>query len=124
MGALYGTFTVPLGKLEIVNIRDDELIVMLNDPLPVVPTLSLAWTVNTYTPTVVGVPATMPPGDMLRPGGNAPEEMLKMYGATPPDAPNAVEYAPPTVPDGGFPETVRGVGIGAATTIVFCVVTT
>ena len=77
MGALYGTFTVPLGKLEIVNMSDDELIVIVNDPLPVVPTLSLAWTVNTYTPTVVGVPATMPPGDMVRPGGKDPEETLK-----------------------------------------------
>ena len=78
MGALYGTFTVPFGKVEIVSINAAEVIVILNDPLPVVPILSLAWTVNTYTPTVVGVPATMPPGDMVKPAGNAPEDTLKM----------------------------------------------
>jgi hypothetical protein len=78
MGALYGTLTVPLGKLEIVNISDVELIVILNDPLPVVPTLSLACTVKTETPTVVGVPATMPAGEITRPGGKDPEDTLNV----------------------------------------------
>jgi hypothetical protein len=47
MGALYGTSTVPLGRVETVSISEAEVIVILNEPLPVVPTLSRAWTVNT-----------------------------------------------------------------------------
>lgn len=109
---------MPLGKLEIVRVRAVEVIVILNTPVPLVPAASNAWIVKVDTPAVVGVPASTPPADSVRPAGKDPESTLNVYGAMPPLATKVVEYALPTVPAGGLPEMVSGGAIGAATTIV------
>src|SRR5215472_16778638 len=61
---------------------------------------SVTFTVKLKEPEAVGVPEIAPAEDSVRPAGKAPELVLQLYGAAPPLAANAVEYAVPTCPDG------------------------
>jgi hypothetical protein len=47
--------------------------------------LSVALTVNVGVPATVGVPLINPDVLMFNPDGNAPDTMLKVIGACPPD---------------------------------------
>ena len=54
---------------------------------------SATLTVNALLPVAVAVPEITPPAFKTSPIGREPEEMLHVYGATPPVAVNVVEYA-------------------------------
>lgn len=57
-------------------------------------------TVNEKDPVVVGVPAIVPVGDSVSPGGRLPVEMLNVYGPGAPDAVRVWLYGVPTLPPG------------------------
>jgi hypothetical protein len=55
--------------------------------VPVPPRLSVTFTVNRYTPDVVGIPERTPVNALrVRPFGNVPAETDQLYGSVPPDA--------------------------------------
>jgi hypothetical protein len=68
--------------------------------LPVQPVTSIACTVNVELPSVVGVPDNVPPESRLRPAGNVPALLVKVYPPLPPLAVMVWLYADPTVPVG------------------------
>jgi hypothetical protein len=78
---------------------------------------SVTLAVKLNDPAVVGVPEIVPlAAASVRPGGNAPELMLQLYGVVPPLACNVVVYAVPTVPpgsDGAVVSVNEFVGDGA-----------
>jgi len=69
--------------------------VPLYGPVPAVE--SVALIVKLKDPPAVGVPDSRPAVVSVRPAGNAPAEMVKLYGDVPPDAVTVCEYAEPTV---------------------------
>ena len=56
------------------------------DLLAVLLELSRTSAVNTKLPAMVGIPASKPVGDSVKPGGNAAGVADHMYGASPPEA--------------------------------------
>jgi hypothetical protein len=80
MVELYGTLTVPLGNVEIVNINEAGSIVRLTGPITVSCGLleSVAFTVKFTTPATVGVPLTRHPAEVrLSPAGNVPVRIVQ-----------------------------------------------
>jgi len=61
---------------------------------------SLTSAVKLYCPEAVGVPLMFPLEASVRPGGRLPELTVQLYGAVPPDAVKAFEYATPIPPEG------------------------
>jgi len=86
---------VPAGIVDGVMAIDGVFAVKVYDcvplygPVPVVESVVLI--VNVKLPPAVGVPESRPPEVSVRPAGNAPLEMVKAYGAVPPDAVNVCE---------------------------------
>lgn len=69
-----------------------ELIVIETAAVATAPRLSFTWTVKFDVPFAVGIPEINPvPGEMLRPAGKLPAEMLHVYGVDPPAASREVE---------------------------------
>lgn len=62
--------------IESVHGVDDKPMLILNDCVADVPELSANFTVNEYTPGVVGVPLITPDEDKLSPGGSGNETGL------------------------------------------------
>jgi hypothetical protein len=60
---------------------------------------STTLTPKVKVPVCVGVPASVPDDERLIPLGNDPTPMLNVYGAAPPLAVSAAEYAVPSVAD-------------------------
>jgi len=75
------------------------------DLLAVLLELSRTSAVNTKLPAMLGLPASVPVGDSVKPGGNAAAIADQVYGASPPVAVKVREYGAPTVPAG------RGAGV-------------
>jgi len=69
-------------------------------------------------PAVVGVPESVPPALRFKPFGRTPEEMLQLYGATPPVAVRVEEYEVPVVPFGSEEVVMVGSDPADATLIV------
>ena len=66
----------------------------------------------------MGVPEITPVDAFSeRPLGSEPDRIANVYGATPPLAISAVEYAVPTVPAGGLPLSATAVAVAV---IVIC----
>jgi hypothetical protein len=72
--------------------------------------LSVTRTVKLLGPAAPGVPDTVPPADRLSPEGSEPLDTDHVYGAEPPVAPSACEYAFPTIPAGSDDVVILNVG--------------
>src|SRR5579871_2185347 len=75
-------------KLWIVGSVGAATMAIMYDALPASPRASVALTPNMNAPTVVGVPASVPSPESVRPAGTAPLVPLKRNGAVPPIAPS------------------------------------
>ena len=95
----YAVPTVPAGN-DIVVIVKAGLIVRDSDFVVLPLALSVTFTVKVLDPAAPGVPETVPPDDRLNPEGKVPTDTVHVYGADPPEAASACEYAVPTVPTG------------------------
>jgi len=88
MDSLYGTPTVPFGRLVSVKLNGPGgLIVRLSGPLVLSCGLELSTTltVRFEIPAAVGVPLIVQPFPVkVRPAGSVPPVMLQVYGAVPP----------------------------------------
>ncbi len=86
---VYGTPTVPLGGEDSDRPEAAAETVMLSGPVMDSTGLlaSVALTITTDVPAVVGVPLTTQLADNARPAGNAPPTSRQLYGAVPPDTP-------------------------------------
>ena len=81
--------------------RQRQRFVVRDNAFVVLPfALSVTFTVKLLDPAVPGVPDIVPPADRLNPAGSVPTDTVHVYGADPPEAASACEYAVPTVPAG------------------------
>ena len=91
IGWLYGTPTVPLGRVEKVSLTAPfAVMVTLRGPVTLCCGFdaSVAVTVRFEVPAVVGVPVTAQPfAPSVKPAGRAPLAIEQTYGAVPPVTP-------------------------------------
>lgn len=83
---------------------------------------STTCTTKDELPAAVGVPEITPVAALkARPAGRDPPARLNVKGAVPPEAVSVVEYATPTWPAGGVPESTGSGFTVMATVFVLCV---
>ena len=107
--ALYGTPTVPLGRVLNASARPAGLIVSVTEPLVLCCGLELSVTptVRFEVPAVVGVPLSVQPFS-VKPAGSVPPVIVQLYGVVPPVITNVPVYGVPAVPLGRVPDSVNG----------------
>jgi len=94
----YATPTCPVLPGQF-NVRLEDVIVMVHLTVTFTPSASVTWALKLNVPAMLGVPAIAPvEAFSVRPLGREPLEMLNAYGAVPPEAVSADEYATPTWP--------------------------
>jgi hypothetical protein len=93
----YAVPTSPVGSDDVVIARAG-LMVSDNAFVALPLRLSVTFTVKLLDPAAPGVPEIVPPADRLNPAGSDPTDTDHEYGADPPEAASACEYAVPTVP--------------------------
>jgi hypothetical protein len=95
----YAVPTIPAGN-DAVVIAKAGLIVS-DSAFVVLPfALSVTFTVKLLDPALPGVPDIVPPADSVKPEGSVPSDTVHVYGADPPEAASACEYAVLTAPAG------------------------
>src|SRR5579862_9698997 len=77
---------MPLGRLVVVTVRPDEMVMERLPEFAVRPPLSWTVTVKVAVPDAVGVPLMAPLELNVRPAGKAPVASVQVYGAVPPVA--------------------------------------
>lgn len=92
--AEYGTPALAAGRVVVVMVNG-AIMVIVKPCVAVTAGLSLSATlaVKVLVPVAVGVPEMTPAVLMDKPAGSAPEDMVNVYGAIPPEAARVVLYA-------------------------------
>ena len=90
---------MPDGSEDVLILNAGTLIVTERAALADPEAPSVTFTVKVEVPAVVGVPEIVPPAS-VNPAGSDPLDTDHAYGAVPPLAFSACEYATPTVPPG------------------------
>ena len=92
------TVALPLPQVPQIKFRADGATTMVQVWVSVLPFESTTLDVKVKVPAAVGVPEIAPVvAFSVRPAGNAPELIEKVYGATPPLTFSAAEYDDPTL---------------------------
>jgi len=106
----YAVPTVPAVNDAVVIVKGG--LIVSDSIFVVVPlALSVTFTVKLLGPAVPGVPEIVPPADRLMPAGSVPRDTVQVYGANPPEAASACEYAVPTAPTGNEAVVIAKAGL-------------